>query len=76
MKKILQLTDSLLQRLINTVDELPYEIREVVSILARCVKQKFNNEMIAKVGIGGILFLRFICPALTSPSLFGIVDGI
>jgi hypothetical protein len=36
--------------------------------LADEVNQKFKDEQITKSSIGGVIFLRFVCPALATPA--------
>lgn len=40
------------------------------------MEAKFKDKKVVRLAVGGIIFLRFICPALTSPLLYGIVKGL
>jgi hypothetical protein len=77
MSILLKKTEELIKKILETPNELPYEIRESNAILAEAVSRVFANEnkgnAIVHTAVGGAIFLRFICPALVSPHLFGLL---
>eukprot|EP01117_Protostelium_nocturnum_P011235 TRINITY_DN407_c0_g1_i1.p1 TRINITY_DN407_c0_g1~~TRINITY_DN407_c0_g1_i1.p1 ORF type:complete len:623 (+),score=200.12 TRINITY_DN407_c0_g1_i1:1814-3682(+) len=60
-----------LRRLNSSLDLCPVLLRESLQILREEINKKFPN---ADKYLGGIIFLRFICPTLVFPVRFGIVD--
>lgn len=79
MKLILKKTEQLIKEILEAPNEVPYEIRESNAILAQAVSQVFakenKNNTVVHTAVGGAMFLRFICPALTSPHLYGLLNG-
>jgi hypothetical protein len=51
---------------------LPKEIKQVLKHVNREVEEKFN-EQAAHKAVGGFLFLRFLCPALMAPQVYGLL---
>jgi len=62
----------LLSTLMKSVGTLPREIQEILRHVYYEVKEKFNEEA-ANKAIGGFLFLRYICPALMAPQVYGLL---
>eukprot|EP00009_Paramoeba_aestuarina_P005955 CAMPEP_0201507994 /NCGR_PEP_ID=MMETSP0161_2-20130828/1471_1 /ASSEMBLY_ACC=CAM_ASM_000251 /TAXON_ID=180227 /ORGANISM="Neoparamoeba aestuarina, Strain SoJaBio B1-5/56/2" /LENGTH=627 /DNA_ID=CAMNT_0047902501 /DNA_START=52 /DNA_END=1935 /DNA_ORIENTATION=- len=52
---------------------VPYGIRHVSRFLADITKEKFPDGLYSI--IGGLFFLRFVCPALLVPQDLGVYDG-
>ena len=48
------------------------EFRELFSIIATEAPKKFDRNA-ANKGVGGFFFLRYICPAITSPHVYGLL---
>lgn len=60
-------------KILNSVHSLPSELQEVFSVL-RCRLDAQNRGSLADTLISSSIFLRFLCPAILSPSLFNIVS--
>jgi hypothetical protein len=79
MKIILKKLEELLKFILDAPNEVPYEIRESNYILSQSVSQVFAKEnkgnAVVHTAVGGAMFLRFICPALTSPHLNGLLKN-
>jgi hypothetical protein len=43
--------------------------------LEKAVSKKHGKEVGSKIAIGGLIFLRFICPALSAPQYIGLVES-
>jgi len=63
-----QLLESLLIRLVSTVDKCPVSIRQICQFTQSEISTKFGEEwyIVAK----SLVFLRFICPSLVSPQSY------
>lgn len=68
MKKILDIAEEILNAILGSLDDLPYEVRETASILNKEVHEKYNDKNVERLAIGGCVWLRFICPAITNPT--------
>jgi len=66
------IAQKLLTSFMKTVHQLPREVQEVLRHVYHEVKEKFNEEA-ANKGIGGFLFLRYVCPALMAPHVYGLL---
>lgn len=49
------------------------QFRQLFGHIKRCVDERFPEAV--NTTIGGFIFLRFFCPAVSSPEAYGIVDG-
>lgn len=60
----------------KTLRNIPKPLREIFVEIDRSVSAKFpgSNEAIYK-GLGGLFFLRFVCPALTAPHVYGLLQA-
>jgi len=57
--------------IVNSKRECPIQIREVLSQTYAEAEEKYPKS--GELCVGGLLFLRFFCPALVTPQLFGLV---
>jgi hypothetical protein len=64
--------DAFMSAIVASEKTCPLQVRELCRMLVHVVKTKFP-QLGTRV-IGGFLFLRVICPAITSPLQFGLVD--
>lgn len=60
-------------KILNNTHQLPRHLREVFSAL-RCRLEAGNRGALADTLISSSIFLRFLCPAILSPSLFNLVS--
>ena len=60
----------------KTLRNIPKPLREIFVEIDQSVSNKFpgSNEAIYK-GLGGLFFLRFVCPALTAPHVYGLLQA-
>ncbi|KAL0486254.1 Ras GTPase-activating protein [Acrasis kona] len=78
LSKILDYAQKYVNTMISMVDEIPYPIRKLCCHLVEQIRQKdFLDQTndVAVTGVSGLFFLRFICPALTSPQFYKIVPN-
>jgi hypothetical protein len=79
-----QLIQEFIDIILNNMDSIPYQFREYCRFLYKYVGQKFKMENIANeydmdyshIAVGGFLFLRLICPAITSPQQYGLTKDL
>lgn len=62
-------------RILESTEECPEEMKLVFANIRHAVKAKFggSEELTA---VSGFIFLRFFCPAILNPSLFGIATQV
>lgn len=58
----------------NGVSEIPSEFRQIFVEIDSEIMAKFNNDMAVYKAIGGFFFLRFVCPSITAPHYYGLLD--
>eukprot|EP01121_Diplochlamys_sp_Union-15-3_P018028 TRINITY_DN6479_c0_g3_i1.p1 TRINITY_DN6479_c0_g3~~TRINITY_DN6479_c0_g3_i1.p1 ORF type:complete len:651 (-),score=81.74 TRINITY_DN6479_c0_g3_i1:50-1891(-) len=66
------------QKLFNAIKEslpnLPMEFRELSSHLRDVIGEKFGSKNKADFkGVGGFIFLRYICPAIMTPQVYALL---
>ncbi|KAG5355986.1 Inhibitory regulator protein BUD2/CLA2 [Yarrowia sp. B02] len=59
----------------STIADIPQSLVVVFQYLRQQLEGLNQDEEVVFNGISGFLFLRFICPALLSPKLFGLVHN-
>eukprot|EP00029_Vermamoeba_vermiformis_P008690 TRINITY_DN413_c0_g1_i2.p1 TRINITY_DN413_c0_g1~~TRINITY_DN413_c0_g1_i2.p1 ORF type:complete len:1681 (-),score=270.20 TRINITY_DN413_c0_g1_i2:53-5059(-) len=57
----------------NGDDKVPNEFRQIFARMSYTIMDKFGNEDAVFKAIGGLLFLRYIGPALTAPHYYGLL---
>ncbi|KAG2389094.1 hypothetical protein C9374_014494 [Naegleria lovaniensis] len=65
------LCSEVLTLITNSQNNCPIQIREVLSHTFSESEKKYPSS--GEMCVGGLLFLRFFCPALVTPQLFGLV---
>ncbi|KAK0566578.1 RasGAP protein [Tilletia horrida] len=74
---LMDIANSFLLTIINSIDEAPYGIRWICKQIRSLTKRKYpdaNDFAICSL-IGGFFFLRFINPAIVTPQAYMLVDG-
>lgn len=61
------------KRIIETSGSMPIQLREVFRTLRELLERTHETDVAVQV-ISSCLFLRFICPAIHGPVLFGLTD--
>jgi len=58
----------------KTLHNIPSPLRQIFVEIDRSVTSKFPGSLEAVYkGLGGLFFLRFVCPALTAPHVYGLL---
>jgi hypothetical protein len=76
MKKLLDYAQRYIDTILDSVSELPDTIRAIAAHMREQVQKKFANDVegaVILIAVSGLIFLRFLCPALTAPQLYQLV---
>jgi hypothetical protein len=65
--------NSILEAIFSSIDKIPEELRYVCSMVSYYIEKKFPG--LTNIAVGGIFFLRLICPTITVPKSYRVVDG-
>ncbi|XP_078599565.1 neurofibromin-like isoform X3 [Branchiostoma floridae x Branchiostoma japonicum] len=71
-KNLMVLTQKFFNRIVNSADQFPQQLRSMCHCLYQVVSQRFPQNSIGAVG--SAVFLRFINPAIVSPCENGLID--
>lgn len=72
-QNLLSMTQKILDAILKSQQKCPYQLQEMLSSIRKLVSQKFPESELK--AIGGIVFLRFICPSIFSPEGFGLLPA-
>ena len=61
----------IIHHLLSNPNSIPGEIRKILSLISRVTSEKF--PALKYLGIANFLFLRFIVPAIATPSAYGVL---
>jgi len=77
LKDLKMYCDKFLTSILHSVQDCPTFLRSICSHLQRSVARSFPNDTQIQnfSPVAGLLFLRFFCPAISSPKLFGLFNG-
>jgi Ras GTPase-activating-like protein IQGAP2/3 len=78
IKTLIDIANSFLATIINSIDQVPYGIRWICKQIRSLTKRKYpeaTDHAISSL-IGGFFFLRFVNPAIVTPQAYMLVDGI
>lgn len=78
LKTLMNVADSFLTTIINSLDQVPYGIRWICKQIRSLTKRKYPDasEYAISSLIGGFFFLRFVNPAIVTPQAYMLVEGI
>ena len=65
-------SQKILKQILNSVARIPSPFAELMSHVKSTVAPKFPDDV--NTTIGGFIFLRFFCPAISSPEACGVVE--
>ncbi|KAI8645360.1 Rho GTPase activation protein [Parasitella parasitica] len=77
LKTLMDIADSFLTTIINSLNQVPYGIRWICKQIRSLTKRKYpdaSDHAISSL-IGGFFFLRFVNPAIVTPQAYMLVDG-
>ncbi|ORX82729.1 hypothetical protein BCR32DRAFT_292449 [Anaeromyces robustus] len=74
-KKLLIYVNSFWEAIRQSISKCPSKLKEIFSFTKTEVAKTFKNENTVQYSsISGFIFLRFFCPAILSPKLFGLAE--
>ncbi|KAF2069629.1 hypothetical protein CYY_009056 [Polysphondylium violaceum] len=74
LEKLITITQQLLDKILDSIDQCPQPIRHILNHTQEKVEKKFNSMKTTVVG--GFIFLRYICPAIVAPEVFGLISDV
>lgn len=77
LKNLLGYITKIVNTIFSSVDRCPRSMRVVFGFLQEEVSKQFPNEPVAKYSaVSGFIFLRFFCPCVLGPKLFGLREDL
>ncbi|CEI93235.1 Putative RasGAP group protein [Rhizopus microsporus] len=78
LNKLMEIADSFLTTIIQSLDQVPYGIRWICKQIRSLTKRKYPDATEHAISslIGGFFFLRFLNPAIVTPQAYMLVDRI
>lgn len=76
-RKLISLTDEIWKCIYNSASRCPPELRVVFRHIRACAEDRYGDFLrtVSYSSVSGFLFLRFFCPAVLNPKLFGLLRG-
>lgn len=75
--RLLGTTNELWTLIYESVQDCPTELRAILRYIKACAEDRFGDILrnAPYSAVSGFIFLRFFCPAILNPPLFGLVEG-
>jgi hypothetical protein len=72
---LIQLTNEMWESIANSANKLPLELRGILKYVRAVAEDRYGDFLrtVNYTSVSGFLFLRFFCPALLNPKLFGLL---
>lgn len=73
--KLLQFTNEIWECVARSAAKFPPELRHILKYIRAVAEDRYGDFLrtVAFTSVSGFLFLRFICPAILNPKLFGLL---
>jgi hypothetical protein len=75
---LLFLTSTIWKAIYVSVARCPLELRVIFRHVRSCAEDRYGSfiRTVKYTSVSGFLFLRFFCPAILNPKLFGLISGL
>lgn len=75
--RLLATTKEIWALIYGSVQDCPTELRAILRYIKACAEDRFGDILrnAPYSAVSGFIFLRFFCPAILNPPLFGLVEG-
>lgn len=76
-KNLVSLTTSVWKSIAGSASRCPAELRLIFRHIRACAEDRYGDFLrtVTYSSVSGFLFLRFFCPAILNPKLFGLLKG-
>jgi hypothetical protein len=76
-KRLLHFTNEVWRSILASKDQCPVELRLIFRHIRACAEDRYGDFLrsVSFSSVSGFLFLRFFCPAILNPKLFGLLKG-
>lgn len=76
-RNLIALTENIWKSISSSASRCPPELRMIFRHIRSCAEDRYGDFLrtVAYSSVSGFLFLRFFCPAVLNPKLFGLIKG-
>lgn len=76
-RNLIALTETIWRSIYSSASRCPPELRMIFRHIRSCADDRYGDFLrtVAYSSVSGFLFLRFFCPAVLNPKLFGLIKG-
>jgi hypothetical protein len=76
-RRLINLTAQCWKCIFNSALKCPVELRSIFRHIRHCAEDRYGDFLrtVSYSSVSGFLFLRFFCPAILNPKLFGLIKG-
>ena len=76
-RNLIALTENVWKSIATSASRCPPELRMIFRHIRSCADDRYGNFLrtVTYSSVSGFLFLRFFCPAVLNPKLFGLIKG-
>lgn len=76
-RALISLTTGVWKSIANSYNNCPPELRRIFRHVRACAEDRYGDFLrtVTYSSVSGFLFLRFFCPAILNPKLFGLLKG-
>ena len=76
-RNLIMLTSNMWKSIAGSASRCPAELRHIFRHIRACAEDRYGDFLrtVTYSSVSGFLFLRFFCPAILNPKLFGLLKG-